>query len=235
MALKKKLTKEEHEKLSEHLKGEYVADGDGYRLDLDGDEDTGALKRAKDREVQLRKEAEAKLKEMAEQLERQTGDDARKSGDIATLEKSWQGKLDKQREEYEARLNGLTGHVTKNLVDNVALSIATKISTAPEVLLPHIRSRLQADFDGDAPKTRVLDRDGKPSALTVDELAKEFVDNKAFSAIIVGSKASGGAGKAAHQVGGAGKKLTNDNQTSLAKMNPAELAQRIRAAKEQGE
>ena len=65
MALKKKLTKEEHSKLSDHLKAEYIedGDGDGFRLDIDGDEDTGALKRAKDREAQLRRDAEAKLRE----------------------------------------------------------------------------------------------------------------------------------------------------------------------------
>ncbi|WBF76910.1 hypothetical protein PSV3_00208 [Septimatrevirus PSV33] len=57
MALKKKLTKEEHAKLSDALKAEYIEDGDGFRLDVDGDEDTGALKRAKDREAQLRKDA----------------------------------------------------------------------------------------------------------------------------------------------------------------------------------
>ena len=42
MALKKKLTKAEYEKLSEHIKAEYIEDGDGFRLDIDGDEDTGA-------------------------------------------------------------------------------------------------------------------------------------------------------------------------------------------------
>ncbi|WEM33660.1 hypothetical protein PSAKC1_00019 [Pseudomonas phage PSA-KC1] len=62
MALKKKLTKEEHAKLSDALKAEYIEDGDGFRLDVDGDEDTGALKRAKDREAQLRKDAEKEAK-----------------------------------------------------------------------------------------------------------------------------------------------------------------------------
>jgi hypothetical protein len=68
MALKKKLTKEEYSKLSDHIKAEYIEDGDGFRLDIDGDEDTGALKRAKDREAQLRRDAEAKLREAQEEL-----------------------------------------------------------------------------------------------------------------------------------------------------------------------
>ena len=232
MALKKKLTKEEHAKLSDALKAEYIEDGDGFRLDVDGDEDTGALKRAKDREAQLRKDAEKEAKELRERLESIEGDDARKKGDIATLEKSWQSKLDKQREEYEDKLSKLTAHTTKTLVDNVASQLAHKISNAPALIMPHIKSRLMADFEGDTPVTRVLDKDGKPSALTIDELANEFVANKDFSAIITASKASGGAGKPSQNGGGAPKfNGQSDKPADLSKMNPAELAAYLKEAK----
>ena len=230
MALKKKLTKAEYEKLSEHIKAEYIEDGDGFRLDIDGDEDTGALKRAKDREAQLRRDAEAKLREAQEELDRINGDDARKKGDIATLEKSWQKKLDDTKAEYEGKVSKLTTHTTKTLVDNVATQIATKISNAPALLLPHIKTRLQADFEGDAPVTRVLDKDGKPSAMTVEELAAEFVANKDFSAIITASKASGGAGKPSNNNGG-GAPNNSDKPADLASMNPAQLAEHIKASK----
>lgn len=232
MALKKKLTKEEHAKLSDALKAEYIEDGDGFRLDVDGDEDTGALKRAKDREAQLRKDAEKEAKELRERLESIEGDDARKKGDIATLEKSWQSKLEKQREEYEAKVSKLTSHTTKTLVDNVASQLAHKISNAPAIIMPHIKSRLIADFEGDTPVTRVLDKDGKPSALTIDELANEFVANKDFSAIITASKASGGAGKPSQSGGGAPKfNGQSDKPADLSKMDPAELAAHLKEAK----
>ena len=232
MALKKKLTKEEHAKLSDALKAEYIEDGDGFRLDVDGDEDTGALKRAKDREAQLRKDAEKEAKELRERLESIEGDDARKKGDIATLEKSWQSKLEKQREEYEAKVSKLTSHTTKTLVDNVASQLAHKISNAPAIIMPHIKSRLIADFEGDTPVTRVLDKDGKPSALTIDELANEFVANKDFSAINTASKASGGAGKPSQNGGGAPKfNGQSDKPADLSKMNPAELAAHLKEAK----
>lgn len=232
MALKKKLTKEEHAKLSDALKAEYIEDGDGFRLDVDGDEDTGALKRAKDREAQLRKDAEKEAKELRERLESIEGDDARKKGDIATLEKSWQSKLEKQREEYEAKVSKLTSHTTKTLVDNVASQLAHKISNAPAIIMPHIKSRLIADFEGDTPVTRVLDKDGKPSALTIDELANEFVANKDFSAIITASKASGGAARPSQNGGGAPKfNGQSDKPADLSKMNPAELAAHLKEAK----
>ena len=230
MALKKKLTKEEHSKLPDHLKAEYIEDGDGFRLDIEGDEDTGALKRAKDREAQLRREAETKLREAQEQLDALGNDDARKKGDIQTLEKSWQKKLEDQKSEYEGKVSKLTSHTTKTLVDNVATQIATKISNAPALLLPHIKSRLQADFEGDSPVTRVLDKDGKPSAMTVEELAAEFVANKDFSAIITASKASGGAGRSSNQNGGSAPNQS-DKPADLASMNPAQLAEHIKASK----
>lgn len=233
MALKKKLTKEEHAKLSDALKSEYIEDGDGFRLDVEGEEDTGALKRAKDREAQLRRDAEKAKKELEDRLAEIEGDDARKKGDIATLEKSWQKKLDDQKAEYEGKVSKLTAHTTKSLVDNVALSIASKISNAPAIILPHIRARLQADFEGDEPKTRVLDKDGKPSALSVEELSAEFVANKDFAAIITASKASGGAGKPSQNGGGAPNNSGNSgNQTAdLSKMNAAELAAHLKEAK----
>jgi len=231
MALKRKLTKEEHAKLPEALQAEYIEDGDGFKLDIDGDEDTGALKRAKDREVQLRRDAEKAKRELEDRLAEIEGDDARKKGDIATLEKSWNKKLEDQKAEYEAKLNKLTNHTTKTLVDNVALSIATKISNAPSLILPHIRARLQADFEGDEPKTRVLDASGQPSAMTIEELSNEFVANKEFSAIITASKASGGAGKPSQNGGGAAKFNTDDKPADFSSMKPAELAAYIKEAK----
>jgi hypothetical protein len=231
MALKAKITKEQFAKLPADIQAEYVEDGDSYKLDVEGLEDTGALRRAKDRESQGRKDAEAALREAQEELERINGDDARKKGDIATLEKSWQKKLDDQKADYEGKVAKLTSHTTKSLVDNVALSVATKISNSPQLLIPHIRARLQANFDGDEPVTVVLGKDGKPSTMTVDELSAEFVANKDFSAIIVGSKASGGASKPSTSGGGAPNNGNNDKPADLSKMNPTELAVHLKEVK----
>jgi hypothetical protein len=230
MALKRKLTKAEHEALSEHIKGEYVEDGEGYRLDVDGEEDTGALKRAKDRESQLRRDAEAKLREAQEHLDALGNDDARKKGDIATLEKSWQSKLDTQKSEYQTKLDKLTDHTKRQLVDNVAQQLAAKISTAPALLLPHIKARLAADFDGDSPLTRILDKDGNISAMTIEDLSTEFIANKDFSAIITASKASGSAGNPSKNYGGSAPN-TNDTPADLATMNPKQLAEHVAARK----
>lgn len=236
MALKKKLTKAEYEKLSDALKSEYISDGDDYKLDLDGDEDTGALKRAKDRETQLRRDAEKKAKELEEQLAAISDTDARKKGDIETLEKSWQKKEGETKAAYDARIAKLEGHIKTSLVDTVASQIAHKISSAPALILPHIKARLAADLEGDTPLTKVLDKDGKPSAFTVEDLTKEFLANKDFSAIMIGSKASGG-GAPKQGLGKLGSATTQNSEqpTSLASMSPRDLAATIKANKERQE
>ena len=229
MALKKKMTKEDHANLPDHLKSEYIEDGDGFRLDIDGDDDNGALKRAKDREVQLRRDAEARLKDAQDQLDALGSDDARKKGDIQTLEKSWQKKIDDQRAGYEDRLGKLTAHTKTQLVDSVAMQIASKISSAPAIMLPHIKARLAADFDGDSPVTRVLGADGSLSSMSIDALSAEFVANKDFSAIILASKATGGAGSTSRSP--AGSAPDSVKPLNLATMSPKVLSDLITASK----
>lgn len=222
MALKKKLSKEEYAAKSKDIQSEYVEETDGsFRLDVEGEEDTGALKRSKDREKQLRQDAEKKLKEAQEQLDALGSDDARKKGDIETLEKQWAQKASESNKQYEARIAKLTESTTKMLVDNVAIQMANRISTAPNLILPHIKARLKADFEGDSPITKVLGSDGSVSEMSLDQLSAEFVANKDFSAIIVGSKASGGAGKTSKPSGGA---ANSDNKPAdLSKLSVADL------------
>ena len=227
MALKKKLTKAEYEKLSEHIKAEYIEDGDGFRLDIDGDEDTGALKRAKDREAQLRREAETKLREAQEQLDALGNDDARKKGDIETLEKKWKGDLDVEKAAHKATTEKFQNAFKKSLIDAKATEIATKISKVPSLLSRVIRDRLTVDFDGDEPTTRVIGADGKvDEKLTLDDLTKELVANKEYADIIIASKASGGAAKTTQNGGGAANNPGhNGHETAdYASMKPSDLA-----------
>lgn len=237
MALKRKITKAEYDKLSTEIKTEYVADGDDFKLDIAGeaDEDTGALKRAKDREAQLRREAEKRAKEAEDKLAGIEGDDARKKGDIATLEKAWQKKLDDAKAEADAKISKYENNIRATLVDNVATKLAAEISTSPALILPHIKARLVADLDGDTPTTKVLGKDGKPSNVTLDDLRKEFVDNKDFATIIRASKASGGGAPDASQrtrLGGAPQTPTGDKPASLAALPAKDLAAQLKAAKE---
>ena len=240
MALKRKIKKEEFDKLSADIKAEYVEKDGEYILDVDGDdnsggEDVGALRRAKDREVQSRKEAEKRAREAEAKLAELDDNDARKRGDIEALEKSWKDKHDATVADYDGKLKAKDAFISRSLVDNVASQIANEISTSPSLILPHIKARLTADLEGDEPATKVLGADGKPSAATVDDLKKEFVDNKDFASIIRASKASGGGAPDKGQrtrLGGASQTTNGDKPQPLAALPAKDLAAQLKAAKE---
>jgi len=194
MALKRTLNQKEYDSLSDDVKALYgknpKAEG-SFLLDLEGSDDAAELKAAKEQEATLRKaekkradEAEAKLAALGEA-------DASKRGDVEALAKSWQEKLDKTSKEAQEKLDKKDAFLRQQLIDGKAMELATQLSKTPMLLLPHIKARLAADLDGDVPATKVLGVDGKPSALTIDDLKKEFLANKEFSSILLASKASG--------------------------------------------
>lgn len=222
MALKRKLTKTEFDALTESIKANYKAgeEADTYVVDLDGEDDgVLALKRAKDRETQTARELRetiAKLekdkREAETQLASLADSDAAKRGDIKALQTSYDAKLAAAKAEGKAALDKRDAYLRKSLVDKVATDLANEISTAPKLLLPHIRARLAADLDGEEPATVILGADGKISALTLDDLKKEFLADKDYSGILKGSKASGsGATQPGARSGSTGSKPSSPN------------------------
>lgn len=231
MALKLKITKEEFDKLSDVIKAEYLTDGEGYKLDALGLEDTGPLKRAHERVKAELADVNNKLSDAEKQIS--TLFDPKKAQDINLLTKSYEKKLEDQKAEFEATNKKNTGFITKTLLDSKAESLANELAGKnAKLILPHIKSRLAADFEGDEPVTRVLDDKGQVSASTIDDLKKEFVANKDFSSIIIGSKASGGAGNPKQSTQFNGGANPNEKPADLSKMNPRELADHIKAKKE---
>jgi hypothetical protein len=199
MMLKFKIDKAAFDALSDDQKAMYQEAGEGYQLAIEGLPDVSGLE-AKVNELLVDKEAAEKAaREAAEEK-------ARKEGDVAAIENSWKQKLADTEARYQSQIENLNGSLNTLLVDNVAQSLATKLAgEAAPVMLPHIKSRLSVEMKDGKPVTRVLDADGKPSALTVDELGAEFTGNKAFAGVIIGSKASGtgGAGDPSKPVSGA--------------------------------
>ena len=231
MALKLKLSKAQFEKLAEDVQDLYKEVGGEYVLDVDGLEDTGALKRAKDREAQRRKELEAEKKELEDRLSEIEGDDARKKGDIDTLEKSWNGKLEAQKTEYEQKLGSRDAFIKQSLVDAKAMELASKISTSPALILPHIKARLSVDTEGDEFKTRVLDSNGQPSASTLEDLANEFVANKDFASIIKAGQANGSGANNGNQHPNRDGATNTDKDKDLSTLSPSEMAAYLTASK----
>lgn len=213
--------------------GEYKKGDDGkFHLEVEGGEDTGALKRAKDYEKKERQKAEKALKdaqEAADALQSELDElhaGAVPKGDVEKLRKSYEDRLAKREKELNDELTGANGVINTLLVDNVASGLATKLAAKPEyveALLPHIQSRLVVEKDGGKPVTRVKDKDGTVGAATLADLEKELLSNKAFAPILRGSHASGGGAKGNDDLGGSHKSGPGNKDFNMATATPKEI------------
>jgi len=224
------------EGIPEPIAKEYVKGEDGkFTLAVEGAEDVGALKRAKDHEKAARQTAEKTLKELQTLHEKSQEeiDEMRRGaipkGDVEKLEGSWRTKLEKKEAELNAQVAARDVTLKSLLVDNIAQTIAAKISNSPDLILPHIQRRLTTELDNGKFITRVLDHEGKPSALTIEELQKELTLDKRFAPIIIGSKASGGGASGGSGSGSGAPNVDLSKPFDWGKATPKEIAARIKA------
>jgi hypothetical protein len=234
MAVKYRITAAEFEALSDALKGEYKQNGDNYVLDVSDMEDTGALKRAKDREAQARQDAERELAELKARQAQADDDSARNRGDIDALTQSYEQKLFDAKAASDARAAKDQAFISETLIGSAAQKLASEISTSPELIIPHIKGRLTVDTSGENPTVRVLDSANKVSAASLEDLGKEFVDNKSFAPIIKASDAqgAGGPGTNTGQDGGAGQSPQAKPDTPLHEMSNDALIAHVKAKRE---
>jgi hypothetical protein len=206
--MKRRITKAEYDALPDAVKAFYTVDGDNFKLMLTDDDDPDALRRARDREKQEAKDAKKRVAELEAELDTLKTGDARKTGDIKLIEESWKTKLSASESQRDTRIKALIGNIEKMLVEGETTKIASAI-TKPEnafILTPHIQGRISIEWNGDEPTVRVKDRQGKPSAMSTEDLQKEFASDSRFSTLILGSKGSGAGGpdKKTASNGGAG-------------------------------
>lgn len=162
------------------------------------------------------KEAEKHLKEKERLAKEATEEAARKSGDVEALEKSLHEKYANDISERDAKIAEQDSIISKMTVGSEAQRLAADLAVpgSAEVLLPHIERRLQVEIRDGTPSIRVLDKDGKPSASSVEDLRKELEGNASFAPLIIGSKASGS--------GAPGGKGFAGNTDEIMKMKPVD-------------
>jgi len=233
MPVKRKISKAEFEALSDDKKEFYIENKDRkgeYILDMDADfnkELTTALDNVKGEATAAKEKlAEVEAALAAAKAEKQPKDGGVTKEDHDSIVKSLQTKLTKAETDAATALSKRDAFIKKTLIDSKALELASKISTSPKLLLPHIKGRLSANLDGDEPATVVLDAEGKPSAYTLADLEQEFVANKDFASIITGSKASGGS---AHNAPGGGSALPTDKSPNLTALAGADLVAHMKS------
>lgn len=161
----------------------------------DGDDELDAIKR-KNQELLAEKKSEQAKRQAAEaEAQRVAEENARKNGDIESLEKSWAEKLANREAELTSKIESLTGTVSSMTIDTAAQSIASKIAVegAERYVIQDVKARLKLHTNDDGTvKVIVNDKNGNASAMTLDELSNEFVNSPEHKAVIKGTGGSGG-------------------------------------------
>lgn len=222
------------EGLSAEVAAEYIEQDDGsFRLDVEGLEDTGALKRAKDHEKKKRQAAEGKVTELESQIEEL-------QEQITGLEGSGKGKgNDAEVARLQRQVDKLTTELAKTKSDSAAeitrlhttgavSKIVSELTDHPDLLSPVVQSRLKVVMEDDGTsKVVVLDEDGDESFMSQEDLVKELRANKKYAPIIRGSKGSGSGAPGSPSAPAGGKtKLSDYNgqeRVKLQQENPAEF------------
>ena len=121
---------------------------------------------------------------------------ARKSGDVAALDKSWQEKFDALQAEASATIKERDSQIGGLTSGAQSLQVAAELAVegSSEVLNTLIKSRFKTEYTEGKPVTVILDKNGERSAMTVAELKNELANDTALAPLISGSKASGSGG-----------------------------------------
>lgn len=215
--------------LDESVASLYTQKDGAYFLNVSGvvseDELTGikanrdALLAEKKEQQRIAQEAEAERL----RIEREANEEAaRKAGDWQALEDSYKTKLSEKEAQFISDNDALRKQVYKLTVGDQALKLASEISKphAQGILTRFIEERLTLDESG---VVRVLDLQGKPSAMTIEDLKTEFKANAMFQDIVVVNNSTGGGATGGGFGGGAAKnpkEMTEQERVDLYNRDP---------------
>lgn len=220
--MKYKITKAVFDALSDEAKKEYTLDGETAVLKIEGEgaPTAEALTRAEDK-LRIEKEhrhnaesardkAEVREEKLKKDLEGASGKEK-----IAEINAAHQKELDKIRDDRATEQAAAKEARDAGLKKETAEAFANDHFTIPGLMVDQFAKRLSVEEVDGNPVVRVLGTDGKASAMSLDEVKKEFLDNKDYSTII---KANAGSGGGADNSGGGG----GASQKTIAEMTPKE-------------
>ncbi len=205
--------------------------GGGDAAELEQLRKDAAEAKALREENELFKRKHAEAEKHRKEQEKTAAENARKAaaaaGDIEALEKSWGEKFTARETELSGEVTTYRGMVEELTAGATANSICTKIAMegCADGLMPHVRARLKSEIVDGKAVTRILDKDGRVSAMTPDDLMKELKAVPYLAPLIVGSKA-GGAGTPGGQ-GNSGSKSIS--RADFEKLSPHERAAKMAA------
>lgn len=216
--------------LEDSIKALYAERDGVFLLNLaDGHpEDIGPLKRALEHERKQSTERGQTIQQLNDTLE------ALRKQQPSDIEKAWKNKLEAREKELAAANDMTVAHLRKVVLEDVVARMAEDLAGKEhaELLQPHIKQRLKFQMTDEGPSVRVLDDEGKPTALTLAEFREKLVANPRYAPLIKASRASGGGvhGNTGKSGGGAKsfKELTERELVDLKRKNPEEY-RRLRA------
>lgn len=224
--MKYQVSVSDYEGLNDEQKALYGdAKDDKHTLKVEGlpqVEDVSGLKSKNAELLTEAKDAKDDARQLRKDLQKATTKKAKEDGDIEALEASWKEKYDTDLGVANEAKDEAMKMLRLEKVHSRAVELATTlaVSGSADVLLPHIESRLSMEIKDGRAVAVVMDMEGKPSALTVEELGKEIADNPAFAPLIEASKAAGGGANGAQRGGAAQSKTATRAQ--WAGMNPSQ-------------
>ncbi len=209
-----KLEADNLDAIDEPLRSLYEEKDGKFRLKVEGIPDAEGLKKKNNELLDELKGYKRAQKEKEDALAKEREELLAKSGDVEALRKSYDEKMTKITTDYSTREQNYQQQLQKLTVGQTATTLAAELAipgSAP-VLLPHIQARLSMEIRDGVPVTVVIGKDGKPSALTIDDLKSELAAEPAFAPIIAASKAAGGGASGSGNGGGAAKKAVTRSQ-----------------------
>ena len=204
--IKRSITKEEFDKLSEEDKPYYIPDGDKYKFSAD---DLGKLKRGKDHESKRATDANAKLKEALErntELETQLEQiELDKITDKSEAEKkklmTQLNKLTTERDQLLTTIKTTHSNFANSALKTKIEATAKEISTSPKLAEALLRERMSAEYVDGNVVYHIKGDDGEVDhSLTVDNLITSIVKNPDYAAIVKTDNKSSGTGETIKEV-----------------------------------
>jgi hypothetical protein len=199
----------------------YVKDGDKFRLDLDGYEDPANLKSALQKERDAKRDAVAMAKAWKDfgktPEEIQTLLEAHAQTEREKLTKA--GEWDKLREQMttqhtaeltkrEESATKLRGQLERHLVDAAATAALAAAKGSPDLLLPHVKTRVKVVEENGEYAVRIVDAAGNPRVngkgefLSMSDLVGEMRQSEVFAPAFLAPGASGGGARQTSAGGG---------------------------------
>lgn len=232
----RKITKAEFDAFTgenEWKKKLYKASGNDYILDAENDDSTANAEKAR------ADEAEAKLANLQttvsnlttqvatltdEAKNRQT-EKNKKDGKFDEIEADLKNQITAAQNETKAVREALEARLKDAIKRRHAAELAEKFTT-PDLVFDKIMSGLDVDITDGKEKIIVL-KDGKASAMSLEDYGKSLVENPAYKSIVKASEGSGGGaglnGLPSDGKGGtkAFKDMTESERVALHKSDPA--------------